>query len=153
MLLSACAGDLENPERFDAVLERFDGGSGRPGLLRDAGSGSGARDAGSSADAPPACVTQLFNKTCGAVGCHEKGNMTLDLVSAGVTERLVDQKSESTMCEGKTYIDSSGGESLLFEKLGQSPPCGARMPLVGTLTAQQKTCLTDWISSLGGATQ
>ena len=149
---SACAGDLDQPERFDAVLKRFrDGGTGNVGLLRD--SGTAPADAGASEDALPACVAQLFGKTCGAVGCHEKGSMTLDLVSAGVTERLVDQESDTMLCKGRAYIDSSGGASLLFDKLGTSPPCGAKMPLVGTLTAAQRTCLTDWVSSLGGATQ
>jgi hypothetical protein len=150
---SACAGDLDQPERFEAIVKRFrDGGpGGSGGLLRD--SGAGPADAGASGDAPPACVTQLFTKTCGAVGCHEKGSMTLDLVSAGVTERLVDQESGTMLCKDRAYIDSSGGASLLFDKLGTSPPCGAKMPLVGTLTATQRTCLTDWVSSLGGATQ
>jgi hypothetical protein len=154
LLATACAGDLEQPERFDAIVKRFrDGGTGSGGLLRDSGMGSGAVDSGVSGDEPPACVTQLFSKTCGAAGCHEKGSKTLDLASAGVTSRVLDQESDTMLCSGRKYIDSNGGVSLLFDKLGQSPPCGARMPLVGTLSAAQRTCLTDWVDSLGGATQ
>jgi hypothetical protein len=149
--LSACAGKLEDPERFAAVLERFDGGTAHSGLLRDAGAGSGAQDAGSD-DELPACVSKLFKDTCGASGCHEKNSMTLDLVSPGVTERLVDQKSESMLCKGRKYI-STAGASLMFEKLGDQPPCGAKMPLVGTLSAEQKTCLVDWIDVLDGPNQ
>jgi hypothetical protein len=155
---ASCAGDLDKPERFASVIARFrDGGAspgGSGGLLRDSGMPSSPIDAGTSnAAAPPACVAELFMKTCGTTGCHEQGSQTLDLNSDGVTARLLDQDSVSMLCSGRTYIDSSGGASLLLDKLTQQPPCGARMPLIGTLNMAQRTCLTDWVSSLGGATQ
>jgi hypothetical protein len=150
----ACAGELERPERFDGVLAALDGSvvaamdSGSPPLPAD--SGGAASDSGAAPDAPPACVTDLFEASCGTAGCHNAGAPQVDLVSEGVTGRLLDQPSSSALCSGRTFIASGGGASLLLDKLMATPPCGSRMPLVGTLTSAQQTCLEQWVQSLGG---
>ena len=100
--------------------------------------------------APPMCVTQLFMTSCGMSGCHNQGSAVLDLVSAGVTTRILDKASKTTTCKDRVFVDTKGGDSLLIKKLDQSPPCGARMPLIGNLTAAQRTCLEDWVEELGG---
>jgi hypothetical protein len=159
--LAACGGDLEHPERFDkllhegndagsvlndaAVAPRGDGGGG----MTDAGSSSGAGSSPGSAE-PPACVTKIFKDTCGTVGCHAAKQMQVDLVSAGVTARLVDQKSASATCKDRVFIATDGKPSLLLQKLSATPPCGAKMPLVGTLTSANEDCLNQWVMSLGG---
>lgn len=147
-LAPACAGKLEDPDRFDQVLAQYvDSGAGS--FIRDPGPAL-AQDAGGG-DAPPPCVTELFRETCGVAGCHDEASTALDLVSPGVTGRLVDQSSATELCEGRVFIDSSGAASLLIDKLQPSPPCGSRMPLVGTLSAAQRSCLKDWVGVLGGS--
>jgi hypothetical protein len=155
----ACAGDLERPERFDGVLAALDGsvsGTGGAGPSPTDASpppseGGPIPDAGPPANAPPACVTDLFESSCGTVGCHNRGAPQVDLVSDGVTGRLLDQSSSSALCRGRTYVSSDGSESLLLDKLLAVPPCGSRMPLVGALTSEQQTCLGQWVDSLGAA--
>lgn len=138
--LSACAGDLEDKGRFDAVL----GGSGAAG-------GGGAGSGGGINDDVPACVTVIIASSCGAVGCHAAGMDQVDLVSDGMTDRLVDHASTTDLCKDQVFIATDGEPSLMLTKLEATPPCGSRMPLVGTLTDTQRTCLTDWVVSLGGA--
>ena len=165
-----CAGELEDPKRFDAVLARFStaGASGQGGRGGASGA-SGASGSSSSSgaggsmtmsdsgmpmggDAPPACVGQVFMRSCGMAGCHDKNSTVIDLVSTGVQTRLLDKASASTTCKGRKFIDSSGGASLLVDKLDTTPPCGLKMPLSGMLSAADRTCLEDWVSDLGGGT-
>jgi hypothetical protein len=40
--------------------------------------------------------------------------------------------------------------SLIVRKLADDPPCGARMPLVGVLDAEEEACLRDWIETMPG---
>ena len=153
---SACGGDLEHPERFDKLLhETKDAGSSSRstdaavangdggGAMTDAGSGSGSSE-------PPACVVKIFKDTCGTVGCHAAKQPQVDLVSAGVTSRLVDKKSASATCKDRVFIATDGKPSLLLQKLTATPPCGAKMPLVGMLTMANQDCLDQWVMSLGG---
>jgi hypothetical protein len=143
--LSACGGKLDHPERFAATVKRL----GQAGAkAADAGAAEPASDGGSAA--LPACVSKLLGKTCGVAGCHAVGSPQVDLASAGVAMRLVDVKSTSMMCKDKTYVSTTGGASLLLDKLGATPPCGARMPLGGMLAAADVQCLTDWVAALGG---
>jgi hypothetical protein len=151
---SACGGDLEDPERFDKLLhETNDAGSGRTDAAVPHGDGgSPTTDAGSASSSgePPACVVKIFKDTCGTVGCHAASQPQVDLVSAGVTSRLVDKKSASATCKDRVFIATDGKPSLLLQKLSATPPCGARMPLVGTLTMANQDCLDAWVMSLGG---
>ncbi len=148
LLLCGCAGKLDQPKRFSAVLARLDGGA--PAAAAG-GAGAPAGDAGPAIGEPPACATQIFQKTCGLAGCHAAGSPQVDLASAGVAARLVDRKSTSATCGGRTYIDTSGGASLLLGKLGSSPPCGVQMPFGGVLSATDTKCLSDWVQALGGS--
>jgi len=141
---AACAGKLDRPERFDSIVASF--GKGGTGSTTD--SGMGGADAG---PALPACVKQIFGQTCGVANCHAAGTPQVDLASSGVAARLVDQKSTSVLCMDLTYISTSGGSSLLLDKLGATPPCGSPMPLTGMLSSQDVKCLTDWVISLGGS--
>jgi len=145
LLLCACAGALDKPERFKDALARLDGSIGDAGTPNAPATG----DAGN--DAPPACVAAVIKTSCGVAGCHAVGGQKPDFVSDGVVKRLVDQTSASTLCKDRKYIASDGTASLLLDKLEATPPCGSKMPLVGMLSAAQRTCLDDWVVSLGGA--
>jgi hypothetical protein len=155
MALCACAGKLDHPERFSAIVKKFGtgggSGTGAGGAAGAAGTKADAgMDAGPSSAAEPACVLQVFKKTCGLPGCHASGSPQVDLASTGVAGRLIDKTSTSAMCKGRVYIPSKGGSSLLLDKLGASPPCGVRMPLGGMLSTADTKCLSDWVTSLGG---
>lgn len=147
-----CAGDLRDPGRFSFLYDN-DGG------VTDSGSSSGTKDAGepggqdASMTTPPAealmCVTTLFKMKCGSLGCHASGGTQVDLVSANVATRLVGKPSATTLpCKGRTLVDSAGGDSLLIDKITDPPPCGSLMPVTGSLTADERSCLTGWVSSL-----
>jgi len=141
----ACAGKLQQPQRFAAAVKKYRGGTPPSTPV----TGGSEDDAG---EEPPACALDLFKSTCGQTSCHAKGSAQLDLVSAGVAARLIDQSSQSTTCDGHTYIATDGAASLLLDKLSDKPPCGAKMPLGGTISASNMQCLTTWVHSLGGET-
>src|SRR5262249_9430267 len=88
--------------------------------------------------------------TCGKTGCHNATDKAqgLDLQSAGLEARLVDKRASE--CHGLLVDPSRPEESILYKKLGASPPCGAQMPLGGTpYTAEQAECVLAWIGGLG----
>jgi hypothetical protein len=160
LLSVGCAGELRDPGRF-AFLYDNDGGvadSGSAGAKDAGGSGKGGSGgSGSGMDAsttppaaPPMCVTALFKMKCGSIGCHAPGGTQVDLVSANVATRLVGKPSSSQLlCKNKTLVSATGGDSLLTDKIMDPPPCGSLMPVTGSLTDTERSCLTDWVSSLG----
>jgi hypothetical protein len=117
VLVGACAGELDHPERF--------------------------------ADCAPGFVEQLFQESCSGGGdCHDDSDpeADLDLVTAGAGERLVGVASVQESCGGAPLIDPAGGDHLLLQKLGDSPPCGARMPFgESRLSASEVECVRRWI--------
>jgi hypothetical protein len=139
-VLAACAGKLEQPQRFVAAAQKYTGG----------GAGGSVAGTGASTLVPSECVLEIFKGSCGLEGCHAKGSPQIDLVSDGVAARLIDHESGSTVCKGRTYIATDGTSSLLLDKLSSSPPCGTRMPLGGTISAANALCLADWVAALGG---
>jgi hypothetical protein len=122
LILAGCPGTLENPERF------------REGFCPD-------------------IPGEMFPQRCAATGCHgglEPAAM-LDLQSPGVAARLAGVPAAGDDCSGMgTLADPADPEaSLLYTKTLESPPCGARMPMVGApLTEHDRQCLLDWIATL-----
>jgi hypothetical protein len=176
ILLCACGGSLDKPKRFtqDAPIQ----GGMPPASAVDPGNailpvttGSGvmsspqgaersSTDAGSDAamrGAPatpsvPSCVSHLFSQRCAGSGCHGAGSARLDLVSAGVRDRLLDGTALPALdCAGRMYISTTGSSSLLLDKLENPPPCGERMPAGATLKKHDMQCLSDWVHSLTGS--
>lgn len=142
-LAVACAGDLDDPERF-----------GRDGAVA-AGDGDGDNTAGDGdgdASPPPACVSDLFEASCNSIACHGAGATVLDLVSPGVAARVVDvDAAAGGACDGEVVVSTSGGTNLLLDKLQETPSCGLRMPYgAEPLVQSEVDCLTDWVESLGG---
>lgn len=124
LLLTACPGTLENPERF-----MRDGNEVICTLGIDV-------------------ETELFGTSCAGGSCHgdgiNPGAGGIDLVKAGVVERLLDKPAIS--CGGKPLVDTSsiGASVLLVRTAGDS--CGSPMPL-GTpgLSKELQDCLEAWI--------
>lgn len=116
---AGCAGKLEDPQRF----------------------------ATNACDDPPAYVAA----TCGIPGCHVAGNLlnTVDLVSPGLSSRLVDQST--AMCpDGGVLIDSADRtQSLLLDKLNPTPKCGEPMPFLRPpLSASDKACVAKFVDQM-----
>jgi cytochrome c5 len=143
-----CAGDLRDPDRFGFLVTGDDGGIGE---ATDAAPSEKDASMPVASAAPPACVTKIFQTSCKNVTCHGTGASQVDLVSAGVENRLVGKMSASNgLCKNRTLVSTSGGDSLLIQKVTQTqPPCGSAMPPLGTqLSDTDQTCLTDWVDSL-----
>lgn len=76
----------------------------------------------------------------------------LDLVSPGAATRLVGAPSVQEACEGLVIVDPTGENSLLVDKLGDTPPCGARMPFGETkLDAAEVECVRRWVDEVVAA--
>lgn len=141
---AGCAGDLRDPERFQPLLNRDGGTGGTPAT-------GGSASPNKPDYTPPECVEKVFEAKCAMTGCHVRNSIPLDLLSDGVADRLVDQNAYATgMCKGETLLSTSGKNSLMIQKLDDDPPCGSKMPLVGTLTDEESKCLTDWLESVTG---
>lgn len=126
LYLAGCPGSLQDPDRFGPV-----GGSD--------GGGGGACD-----------VEQLLSDTCTGIGCHGAMDPAegVDLMTAGVADRLVDTMSTSIACTGRIEIDSADpANSLLLEKITMATPtCGAGMPFLRPmLTADEIACVEAWV--------
>jgi len=166
--LVGCAGDLDAPERFASLAPvAATGAAGAGGVaasgagtggagMGGSGAGSGATpDAGSTpaTDAATGCdAVGILARQCAGPVCHSAGAAQVDLVSAGVVARVVDQMSSDTgLCAGQVLAPSDGTGGLMLEKLTvPTPSCGSKMPLDKTLSADELTCLTTWLMSPGG---
>lgn len=123
---SACAGDLENPERF------LDGGQ----LSSTCSPGVDG-------------VAEILEASCTASGCHGAyaPNVAPDLASPGIATRLVDVTSQG--CTDRVLVDSANPQdSYLLEKLRPDPSCGNQMPLGGTLSEDDIACVEQWVEGL-----
>jgi len=142
----ACAGDLDDPERFAGLLDAAAGDSGTGSDAAATGNGGGGVNA-----TVPECVTTLLTDRCGSQFCHGPGEAQVDLVSDGLEGRLVDAPAnEAGPCTGTSFI-ATGGDSLLLQKVGDPDTCGAPMPISGgALSVDEVGCLEAWVVGLGG---
>jgi hypothetical protein len=140
------------------------------------GAGGATTGAGGFAGAPiipdPCVVTSM--KACQAFGCHGG-----DSVSAGLRldnyvllqdfRQLIDRPNTGTQgvtqlgdltgCPPRAFklIDSDRpNQSLLWLKprpsgSSEGPPCGGKMPVIGSFTQADKDCVQSWILSVIGA--
>jgi hypothetical protein len=122
-LLAGCPGELDRPERF-ADLPACRGGIDVPQLLRE---------------------------RCGSSACHgacPSAEHGLDLLSPDLADRVVGVPSR--VCDGLLLVDPHDPDnSFLFGKLIAPPAgCGNRMPLTGTLTTNELSCIKSYIDRL-----
>ncbi len=86
---------------------------------------------------------------CSGAGCHggdDELGANLDLVSAGVTERLVGVPSAD--CDGMLISGAGTSESVFVQKLNGTQQCGGRMPLGGELSDREIACMSRWVADL-----
>lgn len=142
----ACAGDLDDPGRFDGL---FDSGLGSAdtGTPGDGGGGGGEPNAD-----VPACVTTVLTDRCGTQFCHGAGEPQVDLVSDGLAARLTDAPANAAgPCATESFVATGGGASLLLTKVSDPDTCGAPMPVSGgALAADEIACIESWVVDLGG---
>ncbi len=132
LCLAACPGRLDRPERF----------------LVDAGAAdAGSTDAGLEEDAP-----SLLRRRCATAGCHpaDRPQARLDLESPGLATRLRTATSSTSVCrDERLLVPGDPAASLLYDKLGAMPRCGARMPITpGPLEPAEIARVEAWIRAL-----
>lgn len=145
--LTACAGDLESPERFG--LGGGDGGGGG----RDGGGAPGDDGGVPATDGGGGGVSwqAVLADNCAGSGCHGETSpaLALDLVSAGLRERLVNVAARG--CGDRILVVPGDPDaSYLLEKMeSATPECGGRMPLLrSALDDEQLAAVRSWIAGL-----
>ena len=128
LLATACAGRLEDVEKFKAAGQSISTGCSL------------------NIDVEKA----IFVDKCGA--CHGAApqSNTLDLTSPNVFTRLV---GVASACGGKPLVETTApAAGVLLDKLTAAPPCAARMPFaMPPLSDAQIGCVAAWIDTkLGG---
>jgi hypothetical protein len=116
------------------------GGSVQPA----AGSGGAGKPTSANCDFPG-----LLQMKCGNASCHGGPNAGtgLDLTSASLAMRVADRKG-SGACANKLIVDKNNPEqSELYLKVSGAD-CGVRMPLGGTLSADDQACVLSWMQGL-----
>ena len=128
--LVACAGTLEDPERFAEA----------------GGLAPSSADAGPVAACPPV-ETGIFQVKCATAGCHAASGPAggLDLASPDVLGRLANKSAQGG--PGSIVVPGNPGASVLYTKLTSAPPFGSRMPLGATLDDATLACVHDWIAA------
>ena len=126
---SACAAPLDDPARF------LDGGA-----ISEA-----------SCEVDP--ESEILAVRCAGSVCHSATDQKaagLDLVSPGVADRVRNVASPSAECGGSMLVvPGDPGGSLLYQKLGETPPCGSRMPLAqDPLSEEEIGCVASWIQEM-----
>ena len=118
-------------------------------------------DAGSTTCDLAGVQTLFGAKLCTISGCHASTQPAagLDLLSAGLADRLLNKGPTAnagplpSMCVGPNRNYLNGGSNpatgLLLDKVGTTPPCGARMPSGGApLNNNEMACLRSWALSV-----
>jgi hypothetical protein len=144
LIVAGCPGSLANPERFfvDAGLE-----AGPIELPPEAGPDDAASDV--SETCPSDIVTGLFAPRCATAPCHSSIAQIggLDLQTPDVGQRL--RGAPSATNPALRVIDVADPEkSVLYLKVGPTPPFGNRMPIGGVLSEVEQACVLAWIKSV-----
>ena len=170
-LLLGCPGTLDDPERFEELAPGLgaggsldggaterDGGGPRgdagprtrdPRLGPGEGGGVDAGKTGGGASASSCDFKELMQSKCGSSGCHGAPALStgLDLTSEGLATRLKN-KQASGACSDYLLIDPAAPERSALYLMLTDQSCGVRMPLGGTLSDAEQTCVLQWIENL-----
>jgi hypothetical protein len=120
------------------------GGADNSGGTGGADNGTGGSSSG-TCDA--AAVAALLGGKCNA--CHANAFNS----ASNLANNIDAAPSRNQDCEVPLVVAGDPAGSLLFQKVSgtQSADCGVQMPQGGTpLSAQEITCVSDWITSLSG---
>lgn len=116
---------------------------------------SGVSEANSTSSGAEPCGTlearAIFQSSCAASVCHDQSQPAagLDLSGADPAGQLVGVPS--ALCPDETRVVAGDPEaSYLWAKLTESmPACGEPMPVGTSLSAEEITCIQEWIVGLG----
>lgn len=107
-------------------------------------------------DAETAAVLGVFENHCAISGCHSATSASANLdLSIDDPASALSNVDSSTCTDWERVVPGMPAESLLFEKLGNDPPCGSRMPLapnpanVEPFSDSDRMAIEAWIISLG----
>ncbi len=97
---------------------------------------------------------------CTNAGCHgERFQGNLDLLSAGVDQRLLGIASQSDACGGELLVDPENvDDSLLLRLIDpvrfKASPCGVMMPFGSQagVSATTLTCFENWVKTIAKGT-
>ena len=138
--IGACAAPLEDPARFyDSATEADSSDADLSDAMAD-------RDV----------VNDIFLPKCAGAGCHgaSRPAFNLDLVSPGVTERLLDVGGHSPgLCSAHVLVAAADPiASLMVTKLEERPPCGVTMPPPEEprLTDEEIDAIVLWVQAAAG---
>jgi hypothetical protein len=165
VVTSGCAGELTDAQKETRDGAPGIGGSGGSGGSGAAGSGGSGGSAGSGSVNPEVCMLAVSNaKSCGVVGCHAGsapgGQLLLtDDAIRQAKANFLDKpnKGNNGVMPGcaagvQKLIDKAQPEkSLLYTKLLAQPPCGGRMPSVGTMSDADMSCVLAWVKSVAAS--
>lgn len=119
---------------------------------------AGSSQSSSNADPPtfsaiyPLIFPTSTKAQCGF--CHglppndkSNGNLSVGADKASAYAALVGKSSTSTKCGGKPFVvPNQPDNSLFYQKLTSTPPCGDHMPLGGdSLSSDQLNQIRSWI--------
>lgn len=146
--VAGCAGSLD-----PSLNQTGSGGNDGTGSGGNMGSGGGGSSLTCTGDNDP---MMILTSTC--TTCHVSGNALsagLDLTpDSNIKTRLVGVKSAgmgASECGGNSepYLTagSNPATGLFIDKLG-NPPCGVKMPEIGSVTTMQVQCLKQWATTL-----
>lgn len=119
---------------------------GCPGNLSDDFIGGAGGTSGKTAE-------QVFQTSCGSVGCHAANQPQVDLVSPDVASRTVGVDSTAPDCDTEILVIAGDPDnSYMMKKLLLTPPsiCGFEMPVASTLDPADIDAIRQWIIDLGG---
>jgi hypothetical protein len=159
--VAACAGS-ERPQPTDEQEEQIaakfvNGGSGASagGSANNNGGNGGqgpAGGAGGGGGTGGCDAFGILEARCSGGSCHGAGSDLGDFAAsleqaeafAGAAPVTPDCLEENLVIDPENPL-----QSLLVQKLDQTPPCGSPMPLVPPLLADEEVaCLVQWIGTL-----
>ena len=117
-----------------------------------------APDDGSASPAAPGTFSAIYQDIlapkCAGPVCHGTestgGSLVVDgsADASAVRATLINRAPSGSECgtaDLPLVVPGNPDRSLLYRKLSDNPPCGARMPPTGALTADELTSIRTWI--------
>ena len=151
-----CTGDCAEATAAGGGGGGSSGGSGGGGSSGDPGPPSDLQVADCPHDTIAKVEAQILLKKCGnSPACHNRGtDLYTDLKAMGTAVRLID-KAPQGICPDDKLIDSGDvTKSFFLRKLEDGPKCndgaeaGLKMPQSGSITDEEKKCLTNYAQAL-----
>jgi hypothetical protein len=150
LVLFGCPGTIEDPTLL-----------GAGGTTGTGGAAGGTGGAGGGAPVGCAMAPMIFMGKC--LACHSTATKAafggFDMEVAGWEKKMIGMgpaadAPDSNKCKGmnQTYLKAGmqPASGLFLDKL-RTPPCGGKMPMIGTLSATELTCIQQWADGVVAA--